>query len=120
MSIKTIFKTNFKPFISTVTAVTYTSLMSSPVMAASFSLNSNTTADQIGNSLIEKVKVPLRVFGGVAIVFSLAYVAFTIITTSSRPEKRQEAMGRLPWIAGGSFALGSLTIIASFLYGLGS
>ncbi|ARC83108.1 hypothetical protein U732_36 [Clostridium argentinense CDC 2741] len=93
------------------------SLINTMTYAASFSLDKSTTADQIGNSLIEKVQVPLRVFGGVAIVFSLACVAFLMM--SKKSDKRTEAMERLPWIAGGSFFLGSLTLIASFFYGLG-
>lgn len=109
-------------FNNALAGVFLISLINHPILAkaSGFSLDGGASAETIGDSLINKIKIPLRIFGGVAILIAIATVGFGFIMNSGKIEKRNEIMSKIPWIAGGSFILGSLTIVASFLYGLGS
>lgn len=81
---------------------------------------SNSSASDIGKSALTKFTGPFKIFGGVAIAFSLMTVAFALVVSHNSPQKRTEVLKAIPWIAGGSFLIGSISMIAGFVIGLGS
>lgn len=79
----------------------------------------SSSASEIGKSAINTFSGPLKIFGGVAIFFCVASLIFAALMVDKRPDSRTEIIKKIPWIAGCSFALGSLTLLAGFLIGLG-
>ena len=88
------------------------------IILGAFTLDSKVSANELGNQAVSKFTVPIRVIGGLFIVFAIAAVAFGLILSSKKPEERSAIMSRMPWIAGGSALLGSLVLVAQYIFNI--
>lgn len=108
--------------ITAASAVGATLLNSACVLATSpGDLGLESGSDKtIAKKAVSKFIGPFQTFGYVAIVFAIMAVIFSLIYANKRPEQRSEVMGRLPWIAGISAGIGSISLLAGWVIGLGA
>lgn len=111
---------SIKTAVTTAITGTFCALMTVPAFAATFTLNGSASAEEIGNKAINKTQATFRIIGGVCIVVSLAIAAIGLMTARNRPEKRQQILEHIGWICGGSFILGILTVISTFVFNIGA
>lgn len=76
------------------------------------------TASDIGKSAFGKFIGPFKVFGGVAVGFSIMALFFSLIFSAKVPQKRSEVMATVPWICGIAAGIGMISLIIGFVLSL--